>query len=256
MNEIVYNEDFYSGSYERKIAGSRKVLNLLLKILPQVHTAADFGCGVGAWLLPLQEQNIRIHGFDGPWLPLKYLYIPEKDFTVINLLDDLQNKNSSIWNLTTFDLIITLEVAEHIPPSLADDFIDLLTEHANFILFSAAIPGQGGTEHLNEQYPSYWCNKFMERGFDCIDAIRPEIWNDEEIQFFYRQNIFIACKKELTHLLKCNTDLFPLDLVHPQQFKLEQERGELTIKRSVIFIFKKLCHRIKNLFTIGARSCF
>jgi 2-polyprenyl-3-methyl-5-hydroxy-6-metoxy-1,4-benzoquinol methylase len=55
-----------------------------------------------------------------------------------------------------FDLVVSLEVAEHLPASAADQFVNTLVKHGKKILFSAAIPGQGGQDHLNEQWPDYW----------------------------------------------------------------------------------------------------
>jgi hypothetical protein len=58
-------------------------------------------------------------------------------------------------------------------------------------LFSAAIPGQGGTEHINEQPPRYWERQFERHGFHPVDAIRPIIWRDRRVEPWYRQNIFL-----------------------------------------------------------------
>ena len=53
-----------------------------------------------------------------------------------------------------FDLALSLEVAEHLPPECGSEFVQTLTDLSSVILFSAAIPFQGGTDHLNEQWPS------------------------------------------------------------------------------------------------------
>ena len=71
-----------------------------------------------------------------------------------------------------------LEVAEHIPPECADIFVESLTWGlAPVIMFSAAVPGQGGTLHLNEQWPAYWASKFAQHGYVLIDCLRPQLWD-------------------------------------------------------------------------------
>ena len=40
-----------------------------------------------------------------------------------------------------------------------------ITKHGDAVLFSAAIPGQGGQDHLNEQWPEYWQKKFEVNGY-------------------------------------------------------------------------------------------
>ena len=51
----------------------------------------------------------------------------------------------------TFDLAISLEVAEHPPEEFAEPLVERLVTAAPFVLFSAAIPEQGGIHHVNEQ---------------------------------------------------------------------------------------------------------
>jgi len=64
-------------------------------------------------------------------------------------------------------------------------------------LFSAAVPGQGGTEHVNEQWPEYWHDKFANYGFLKLDIIRKEIWLNPSVKYWYRQNTFVYTKKDL-----------------------------------------------------------
>ncbi len=95
-----------------------------------------------------------------------------------------------------FDLAISLEVAEHLPEKSAEIFIDSLTGLSDIILFSAAIPYQRGTNHINEQFPEYWIDKFKKRNYLVIDCIRKKIWNNPKVYFFYSQNILLFIKKE------------------------------------------------------------
>jgi hypothetical protein len=135
-----------------------------------------------------------------------------------------------------FDLAVCLEVAEHLPASSAEAFVKFLTGLAPVVLFSAAIPGQGGTNHINEQFLSYWVKLFSQSGYHPLDVIRPIIWNDERVPFWYRQNIILFANdsdETWSGLLKKVTmgsdiefmeRLFssPIDAIHPELYKKDR----------------------------------
>jgi hypothetical protein len=75
--------------------------------------------------------------------------------------------------------------------------VRLLTEAAPVILFSAALPGQGGTHHVNERWPGYWRDWFAGRGFVRLDPIRPRVWRDRRVEWWYQQNVYLFVKKTL-----------------------------------------------------------
>ena len=97
-----------------------------------------------------------------------------------------------------YDLAISIEVAEHIEPGNAEEFVRLLTGLSDTVLFSAAIPGQGGTGHVNEQWPEYWAALFRASGYGAMDCLRTKIWDDAQIPFWYRQNCLIFAAQRRT----------------------------------------------------------
>jgi SAM-dependent methyltransferase len=117
--------------------------------LVQPEPVVDVGCGDGAWLSVFRELGVNHRfGLDGDYVDRRLLQIPQDQFSATDL--------SLPFRLPcTFDLAVSLEVAEHLPPQSAEDFVDSLTRLAPVVLFSAAIPLQGGTHHLNEQWPDY-----------------------------------------------------------------------------------------------------
>jgi SAM-dependent methyltransferase len=145
----------------------------------------DVGCGRGVWLAEWKRLGVAtLQGLDGEYVDRKSLLIPADQFlpTDISVPIDLQRR---------FELVECLEVAEHVPESHAETLVDNLVRHGDLILFSAAIPGQGGEFHVNERPYSYWRQKFAARGYAVYDAIRPQVAGLREIEPWYRYNALV-----------------------------------------------------------------
>jgi hypothetical protein len=84
-------------------------------------------------------------------------------------------------------------VAEHLPEDSAKSFVAALVGAAPVILFSVAIPNQGGTHHVNERWQSYWAALFAEHGYIALDCVRPAVFGDQRVELWYRQNILMFC---------------------------------------------------------------
>ena len=150
----------------------------------------DVGCGTGTWLRAALDLGAReVLGVDGADLPAETLCVPKEHVRQADLSRPL--------NLARrFDLVLCLEVAEHLEPASAATIIDTLTAHGDRILFSAAAPGQPGMRHVNCQWPDYWQRLFNARGFACDGAVRWEIWRNGRIEPWYRQNLMMAVRDE------------------------------------------------------------
>ncbi|MEI8290495.1 MAG: class I SAM-dependent methyltransferase [Verrucomicrobiota bacterium] len=146
----------------------------------------DVGCGIGIWLKVALENGVMdISGVDGVDIKPNQLLIPPSAFR--------QQDLTQIWNLgRRFDAAFCLEVAEHLDERYASRLIDCLVAHSDHIIFGAACPGQTGQHHVNCQWPAYWQQLFNERGYVCSDEIRWKMWSNEQIEPWYRQNIFVA----------------------------------------------------------------
>jgi len=174
----MYDKEFYKRNYKfQKALADVLAFEIASRYNPR--TIIDFGCGCGHFAnrIALYSGGEAI-GFNGD--------IPDNAEIEI-IKRDLSEYIRTIEG----DLVISLEVAEHIEESKADIFIDTLTLHGNRILFSAATPGQGGIGHVNEQPHEYWHEKFKQRGYKYFDIIRPLLKDKKEVPFWYRNNIFL-----------------------------------------------------------------
>ena len=140
------------------------------KKVPEGSKVLDVGCGIGTWLKAFEECGVKDYlGLDGNHVNRSLLKIPAEKFRVQNLLESFRLNRK-------FDLVISLEVAEHLDEKISDQFVKGLVEHGETIVFSAAIPYQSGQNHVNEQWPAYWQQKFEKHGYYFHDVIRPKIW--------------------------------------------------------------------------------
>lgn len=193
-----------------------------LEILPYVfnlltiNSIIDIGCGTGSWLSAAKKLNINeVKGVDGIEVKQPLMKLESNEFLKHDLRIPL-NLNKK------FDLCICLEVVEHLPIDCADTIIETITNHSDFILFSAAIPTQTGDHHFNEQWPSYWQEKFKSRGYFPLDILRLKFWNNEQVDWWYRQNILLYTNDENLNK-KFSSPETVLPLVHPELLKLKNQ---------------------------------
>jgi hypothetical protein len=177
-------------------------------------------------------------GYDGHMKDLSLLEISRESFICQDLTEPIANPER-------FDIAICLEVAEHLPEESAKTLVDSICLLSDFILFSAAIPGQGGLHHLNEQWQEYWVEHFNVKGYKAIDYIRPRIWNDSNIQFWYKQNILLFAKKEKYKELKILKDnFFNPNLVHPDLYAYKYQMDESQKKFNLKDFTKRILRRL------------
>ncbi|PKN16008.1 MAG: hypothetical protein CVU66_02480 [Deltaproteobacteria bacterium HGW-Deltaproteobacteria-23] len=226
----IYDSAFYLHRDAKTRYAAETVLSCVRELLPEINSAVDIGCGVGTWLSVLSDWGINtIQGVDGQWVETAQLVIPETAFKAL----DFSELNSFMLS-RSFDLAICLEVAEHITADRAAEFVGALTELSDVILFSAAIPGQDGIGHVNEQWPEYWVRLFSDHDYHVYDFIRPRIWEDENIPWWYRQNILlfagqksqrdISSRLSQAHNLKSfgASSIVHPSLVHQLNYKISQ----------------------------------
>lgn len=219
-----YTSDFYSGQESGSYRSAKTLLPLVNDIFHPA-SVADIGCGTGSWLKVWNEDlGVKdFFGVEGPYVTADMLHVPPANVSFQDLKLPLELNRR-------FDLVMTLEVAEHLPESSARQFVKSLTELSDVVLFSAALVGQEGEYHINEQMPEYWAEKFAEFGYVPVDYLRSKVWNNEAIEWWYRQNVLFFIKKdklanypELQDAYK-NTDTKYLTRIHVGQYRVKLDQ--------------------------------
>ena len=216
MNEF-YTKSFYEEIRDGSRRSAEVIVPLVLQLL-RVHSVVDIGCGDGTWLAVFRKLGVEdTLGLDGDYIDQDLLQVPSEYFQVADLTRPFRLER-------TFDLVISLEVGEHLPAESATGFVESLTKLAPLVLFSAAIPGQGGNHHINEQWPDKWAELFQKHDYVPVDFIRKRIWQSEAVEFWYVQNTLLFARLDVVESsssLKAEfaqTNPNQLSLVHPKQY--------------------------------------
>lgn len=185
----IYNADYY----ETKVEGPavRSAGTMAASILHDLKPSSvvDVGCGTGALLERLRDGGSAVFGLEYAEAALNACRARSLDVEKFDLESD------SFANDRTFDVAVSMEVAEHLPESVADRYVDLLASLAPVVVFTAATPGQGGNDHVNEQPHSYWIDKFGDRGFQ-HERVLSRRWSEDwaahgDVEKWYYKNLMI-----------------------------------------------------------------
>jgi len=200
----------------RKEIGRRSANSVvpLLMSLTQPASVIDVGCGVGNWLAAFRDCGITdVFGVDQNDYGAE-LRVPREHFAVADLRSGFRSERR-------FDLVVCLEMAEHLPEAAAPILVQSLAALGDVVVFSAAIPFQGGANHRNERWPEYWRDLFANYDFFPIDCIRPRIWENKDVAWWYTQNVLLYVRREyLAAHDRLRREVehpvpYPLALVHP-----------------------------------------
>jgi SAM-dependent methyltransferase len=225
-----YDRAFYQGHQNGAYQSASIVVPLILSLFP-FESVVDLGCGVGPWASRFIENGVPdVIGIDGDYVERSMLCIPQERFFAHDLRMPIHFNRQ-------FQLAVCLEVAEHLPETRSRGLVQDLVSLAPCVLFSAALPGQGGTDHINEQYLSKWASLFATHDFVALDLIRHQIWNIAEVDWWYRQNMVLFAHRAHP-LAERHASTTALDYIHP---KLGEQWGS----------FKNLVHALPRALRLA-----
>jgi hypothetical protein len=248
MEEADVVKFFYSERHALTLNTAEAVLSIVCATFGPPNSVLDVGCGVGTWLYAAKAKGAsRVRGIEGAWInEIQELAVPRESIDSIDL--------EAGWNADQdFDLSISLEVAEHLSPAAGSRLVDQLCFASPLVLFSAAVPGQGGNGHVNEQWPNYWQKQFAKNRYRSIDCVRPVIWNNENIPWWYRQNILIYINEDIARAYylamatkSASEDLPALGVLHPTPYIEQNITPKSPLWRRIA---KKIRHSLRRRYS-------
>lgn len=232
---------YSADNYPRLGTGPRysaeQIVPLLMELI-RPSSVVDLGCGQGSWLAVFNEHGVqKITGVDGAWAKPS-LQISTDNFVVGDL-------TRPIDLLDRYDLALCLEAAHYLPANTGEVLVSSLVNLAPVVLLSAGIPFQSGTTGPNGQWPDYWKKLFERKGYVLIDFVRPAVWENDQVVYYYKQNCLVFAQRDYVESNQKLLELsrvspMPLRVVHPQHYlqKIEYLRNP------------------SQMATLGAKSLF
>jgi SAM-dependent methyltransferase len=225
--------------HDLKAAESRRAADAMLPLVlavVDVESMLDVGCGYGDWLAAARALGIAdLAGVEGPWAEAwrdRGVLATPFELMLLDLEAPLRLERR-------YDLVVCIEVAEHLTAARGSGFVADLCAAGGAILLGAAIPGQKGPNHVNERWPSEWADDFARHGYQPIDCIRPRVWGDSALLVHHRQNPVLFVHEDGLAEARARAAKLPqpssaaLDLVHPQFFLRPPPRDDsmLTLRQ-------------------------
>ena len=231
-----YDDAFFDSQVEGALRSARAVVPHVLELAP-ITSVVDLGCGRAAWLAAFAELGVTDSlGIDGHYVDQSKLLIDCSRFRAADLCRPIDVGRR-------FDLALCLEVGEHLPGRASTILVESLAAAAPLVLFSAAIPGQGGTSHINEQWPVYWERRFNQLGYQRLDLVRPKIWQNQDVELWYQQNLYLYATGPGLDQLKWN---------HPMT--AEDDPSLELIREGVLARYQSFRGLIRETVRAGARA--
>ncbi|MCG2840745.1 class I SAM-dependent methyltransferase [Sandaracinobacter sp. RS1-74] len=235
-----YVHDSYAAYRPGSERSAAIVADLILPLL-RPESVLDVGCGTGGWLEAFRARGVRqVHGIDGPWAPAAQVLRPG-EFTEIDFQKASADPAPTL-PLGKYDLVTSLEFLEHVTADRADMLARFLARQGDVLLVSAAIPLQGGQHHVNERWPEYWVGRFAALGFEAFDGIRFALWNEADVESWYRQNMILYFRggvpdsvRKWGEALALNALESPRAVVHPEFYAKRLGRLHMAVTRPLRF---------------------
>jgi hypothetical protein len=227
--ETPYSRRFFADYHPESRAAADAIVPILVDL---VHPASvvDVGCGIGTWLEVFRAHGIsNVMGVDGSHVRADQLRIPVERFLSHELETCLPVRRR-------YDLALSVEVAEHLTHTASIDLVRTLCELSDVVVFGAAVPHQGGHRHVNEKWQSEWCRAFADNAYVVVDCVRPGVWTDRKVAYYYAQNTLVYVRSSclasypgLAELHRRNPSPI-LDVIHPRKWQESRSARGMSLR--------------------------
>ena len=187
--DLIYDANYFQNDVDGPASQSAPAVAASIMNDLSPRAVIDVGCGTGALLAQLRAAGCRVVGLEYADAAREMCRERGLDVRPFDIASDTMD------DAQMCDVAISMEVAEHLPARVADRYVDLLARLGKTVVFTAAPPGQGGTDHVNEQPHEYWIRKFQER--DCaLDQALTSRWRQSwkesgDVQSWYYNNLMV-----------------------------------------------------------------
>jgi len=209
-------------------AGSRRSAETIVPWVVAVlapRSVLDIGCGHGAWGAVFRDHGVQhVFGVDATVSP--HALIPTAE---VDLAQPFKLKPD--FHTERYDLAVCVEVAEHLPPERAEGFVDDVCRSATSVLWSAAIPGQGGVGHLNEQWQTVWAERFLRNGWTVTGYPSHRYWDVPSVEPWYAQSLMVAWDPKAYLAIVDLPQTKVVDAVHPTIYGWRRETEVELLRR-------------------------
>jgi len=177
----------YNDFLDAVASKSTPVMAATIERIFKPNSVIDVGCGAGTLLAQLKRDGLEVRGLEYSDAGIARCREKGVDVEKFDLETDEAIEGS--WDVT-----VSFEVAEHLPESLADNYVRVISQFSPIVIMSAATVGQGGLDHVNEQPHEYWIEKMKRQGFDydrqSSNQVREE-WAAKGVASWYVNNTMI-----------------------------------------------------------------
>lgn len=192
----VYNDAYYAYVDQEAERSAPVIVDSVDQVF-HPGSVIDVGCGSGALLAEFGKRGTRGKGLE--YSQAGIVRCRKRGLNVLPF--DIETDGG--LELGCFDVAICLEVAEHLHARFAEPLTCLLGRLSSSVVFSAAVPGQGGgADHVNEQPNAYWIEKFQRQGF-IHDRERDQAWRSRwrrgGASSFYSDNVMVFDRDPTSH---------------------------------------------------------
>ncbi|WP_418026664.1 glycosyltransferase [Paenibacillus sp. JJ1722] len=171
MMNSIYNGYFFNDFYAENGGGNytdrERWQPFFARIADEIvrrfdpKTVLDAGCAMGYLVEALRKRGVEAYGFDISQYAISNVHDDIKPYCIVHSIEEPLPSSFP----QKFDLVVTLEVLEHLSPDLGEKAIENLCEYTDMIIFSSTPDDIEDRTHVNVQLGEYWSKKFAENGF-------------------------------------------------------------------------------------------